>query len=158
MSESIPISKQGYEKLKKELEDLKKQRPQITQAIKEAREEGDLKENAGYDAAKERQGLVEAKISQIESRMAKFQVIDLNEMGGDKVAFGATVELMDLETDEIKRYTLLGPDESDVKQGTISIQAPLARALLGKQEGDEVKVHVPKGLVEYEILSVEYKH
>lgn len=157
MSETIPISKQGYAKLRQELEELKNQRPEVIQAIKEAREEGDLRENAGYDAAKDRQGLLEAKISQIESRMPKFEVIDLDEMGGEKVAFGATVELVNIDTEETKVYTLLGPDESDVQRGTISVLAPLARALLGKEEGDEVKVSVPKGTVEYEIISVEYK-
>ncbi|MFP4169139.1 MAG: transcription elongation factor GreA [Desulfonatronovibrionaceae bacterium] len=156
MSTSIPISKQGFAKLKQELEELKKQRPEITQAIKEAREEGDLRENAGYDAAKERQGLLEAKITQIESRMPNFQVIDLDKMGGSRVAFGATVEIVNVETEENKRYTLLGPDESNVEKGTISIQAPLARALLGKEEGDEVEVNAPIGKVEYEIVSVEY--
>jgi len=157
MSNSIPISKQGFSKLKKELEELKSQRPEITQAIKEAREEGDLRENAGYDAAKERQGLLEAKITQIESRIPQFQVIDLDEMGGDKVAFGATVEIMNTDTEETKIYTILGADESDVSRGTISVQAPLARALLGKEEGDEVEVNAPKGKMEYEIISVEYK-
>ncbi|MFO7817374.1 MAG: transcription elongation factor GreA [Thermodesulfobacteriota bacterium] len=157
MSNTIPISKQGFTKLKKELEELKSQRPEVTQAIKEAREEGDLRENAGYDAAKERQGFLEAKITQIESRIPQFQVIDLDEMGGDKVAFGATVEIMNTDTEETKIYTILGADESDVSKGTISIQAPLARALLGKEEGDEVEVNAPKGKMEYEIISVEYK-
>ncbi len=135
---------------------MKNQRPEITQAIKEAREEGDLRENAGYDAAKERQGMLEAKISQIESRIPLFQVIDLDEMGGEKVAFGATVEIMNTDTEETKRYTILGPDESDADKGTISIRAPLAKALLGKEEGDEVIVEAPKGNVEYEIICIEY--
>ena len=155
---TIPISIQGFENLKQELEDLKAERPAVIQAIKEAREEGDLKENAGYDAARERQGMLEAKINYIESRLPQLNVIDLKTMGGDKVLFGATVELEDLDTEEKKVYTLLGPDEADHAKGEISVQSPVGRALLGKEEGDDVVVDAPRGKIEYEILSVTFKY
>jgi len=107
---SIPISQEGYRLMKKELENLKKQRPEVSEAIRLAREEGDLKENGGYHAARERQGMMEARINFIESRMAKYNVIDMKALGGEKISFGATVELEDVETGDKKRYTLLGPD------------------------------------------------
>ena len=153
---SIPISVQGYRRLEKELERLKQERPAIIQAIKEAREEGDLSENAAYDAARERQGMLEAKIGHIESRMAQFQVIDINTMAGDKVIFGATVEVEDLDTGERKVYTLLGPDEADHTKGSISIQSPVGRALLGKEVGDEISVDAPRGRISYELLSIRF--
>jgi len=152
----IPISVEGYKRLEKELEDLKKERPAVIQAIKEAREEGDLRENAGYDAARERQGMLEARISHIESRMIRFEVIDIDTLQGEKAIFGATVTLEDMESGEQKTYTLLGPDEADHTKGTISIESPVGRALLGKQEGDEISVQVPKGRVEYEIMAVSF--
>ncbi|ACV68731.1 transcription elongation factor GreA [Desulfohalobium retbaense] len=155
--DTIPISVEGFEKLKQELENLKKERPEVIQAIKEAREEGDLRENAGYDAARERQGMLEARITYIESRLPQCNVIDLDTMGGDKVAFGATVEIEDMETEEVKRYTLLGPDEANVDQGSISVFSPLAKALLGKRVGDEAIVNAPRGRIEYEVLSIEFK-
>lgn len=151
-----PISIQGFQKLKQELEELKKQRPEVIQAIKEAREEGDLRENAGYDAAKEKQGMLEARIRHLESRLPCCDVIDINSMSGDKVAFGATVEISDLETGETKRFTLLGPDEADYKSGSISVHSPLAKALLGKEEGEEAIVNAPRGQIEYEIVSVRF--
>jgi transcription elongation factor GreA len=156
MSSRIPISIDGFKRLEKELEELKKERPAIIQAIKEAREEGDLRENAGYDAARERQGLLEARISHIESRMIRFDVIDIDALQSDKVVFGATVTVEDLETGDSKTYTLLGPDEADHTKGTISIESPVGRALLGKYEGDEISVQVPRGRVDYEILSVNF--
>ncbi|CCO23480.1 transcription elongation factor GreA [Maridesulfovibrio hydrothermalis] len=154
---NIPISKEGYEKLKKELNDLKKERPEIIQAIKEAREEGDLKENGGYHAARERQGMLEAKINYIESRIPQFNVIDIATLGGPKITFGATVELEDIETGDEKVYTIMGPDESDFKKGIISIESPVGKALLGKEEGDEVIVNAPRGKIEYGIVSVTFK-
>jgi len=153
---SIPISVEGFRQLEKELERLKQERPAIVQAIKEAREEGDLSENAGYDAARERQGMLEAKIAHIESRMAQFQVIDINTMGGDKVIFGATVELEDLDTGETRVYTLLGPDEADYAKGSISIASPVGRALLGKEAGDEIAVDAPRGRISYELVSIRF--
>ena len=153
---SIPISVEGYRQLEKELERLKQERPLVIQAIKEAREEGDLSENAGYDAARERQGMLEAKITHIESRMAQFQVIDINTMGGDKAIFGATVELEDLDTGKTKVYTLLGPDEADYANGSISILSPVGSALLGKEVGDEITVDVPRGRISYALLSIRF--
>ena len=152
----IPISVEGFKRLEKELEDLKKERPAIIQAIKEAREEGDLKENAGYDAARERQGMLEARISHIESRMIRFDVIDIDTLQSDKVIFGSTVTLEDMETGDQKTYTLLGPDEADHTKGTISIESPVGRAMLGKQEGDEISVQIPRGRVDYKIVSVSF--
>jgi transcription elongation factor GreA len=154
---SIPISVEGFKKLEKELEALKKERPAIIESIKAAREEGDLRENAGYDAARERQGMLEARIKYIESRMASFNVIDLATMGGDKVCFGATVEVEDLDSGESKRFTLLGPDEADFANGSVSVLSPVGRALLGKEEGDEVVVKAPKGTIRYEIVSFTFQ-
>ena len=153
---SIPITPKGFKKLMDELEQLKKERPAVIQAIKEAREEGDLRENAGYEAARERQGMLEARINYIESRLPQFDVIDLNTLGGEKVIFGATVEIEDVDTGESKTYTLLGPDEAEPNRGSISILSPVGRALLGKTEGDEVTVDVPRGRVQYEIVSIEF--
>ncbi len=157
--ESIPISKEGYERVKQELERLKKERPEVIQAIKEAREEGDLSENAGYDAARERQGMLEAKITYIESRMPSFNVVDLRDVGGDKVIFGATVNLCDLDTEEERAYTLAGPDETDFiakDKGAISVFSPVGRALLGKEVGDEVTVDAPRGKIIYEITGLAF--
>ncbi len=153
---NIPISKEGYAQLENELERLKSERPQIIQAIKEAREEGDLKENAGYDAARERQGMTEARITYIESRMGLFQIIDLDDLESDKVIFGATVEVEDVDTGESKNFTLLGPDEANFSNGSISVLSPVGKALLGKEEGDEVTVEIPRGRVTYEIVSVKF--
>ncbi|TVQ98621.1 MAG: transcription elongation factor GreA [Desulfovibrionales bacterium] len=156
--DSIPISIEGFRKLELELDRLKQERPEVIEAIKVAREEGDLRENAGYEAARERQGMLEAKIKYIESRMAQFNVIDRKTLGGSRAAFGATVELEDLDTEEIKKYTLLGPDEADPNEGSISIASPVGRALLGKEEGDEVLVEAPRGKIRYEIISVSYQN
>jgi transcription elongation factor GreA len=153
---SIPISQEGYKLMKKELDELKKQRPEVSEAIRLAREEGDLKENGGYHAARERQGMMEARINFIESRMHKYNVIDMKALGGDKISFGATVELEDVETGEQKRYTLLGPDETGFCKGGVSILSPVGQALLGKSEGDEVVIIVPRGRVEYEVLNIEF--
>lgn len=153
---SIPISVQGFKQLEVELDRLKKERPDVIQAIKEAREEGDLSENAGYDAARERQGMLEARIQYIESRMAQFNVIDLDKLSGEHVIFGATVVIEDVETAEQKTFTLLGPDEADFAKGTISVQSPVARAMLGKEEGDEIVVEAPRGKIHYEIVSIDF--
>ncbi len=154
---SIPISVQGFKKLEHELENLKQERPIVIQAIKEAREEGDLKENAGYDAAREKQGMLEARINYIESRLPLYTVVDLDTLDGEKVIFGATVKVEDVDSGEQKFFTLLGADESDYATGSISISSPVGQALLGKEEGDEVTVDVPKGRITYEILSIEFK-
>jgi transcription elongation factor GreA len=152
----IPISKQGFEKIKKELEELKAQRPAIIQAIKEAREEGDLSENAGYDAARERQGMLEARITYINSRMPLFDVLDLDTLGGNRAIFGSTVVVEDIDTEETRRFTLLGPDDADHKNGSISVLSPMGMALLGKEVGDEAIVDAPRGRIEYEVISVEF--
>lgn len=154
---NIPISKQGYKKLEEELERLKKERPEIIQAIKEAREEGDLRENAGYDAARERQGMAEARIKYIESRLGLYQVIDLDKLSGEKAIFGATVEVEDVDTGERREFTILGPDEAEPAKGSISYLSPVGQALLGKEAGDEVAISIPKGKVTYEILDVVFK-
>lgn len=157
MEENIPISVQGLTLVKNELERLKKERPEIIQAIKEAREEGDLSENAGYHAARERQGMLEAKITYFESRMPRFTVVDLTQIRSDSVVYGATVVLEDVETGETKEYTILGPDETDYVKGSISVFSPVGRALLGRQEGDEITVDAPRGKLSYEIMKVEYR-
>ena len=154
---SIPISVQGYKKLEEELARLKSERPAIIQAIKEAREEGDLRENAGYDAARERQGMAEARIKYIESRMALYQVIDLDTLRGDKVIFGATVEMENVDNGETKTYTILGPDEADPTKGSISFLSPVGQALLSREVGDEVSVEIPRGRVTYEITGITFK-
>ena len=153
---SIPISQEGYRLMKKELENLKKQRPEVSEAIRLAREEGDLRENGGYHAARERQGMMEARINFIEGRIARYNVIDMKKLGGEKISFGATVELEDVESGEKKRYTLLGPDETGFCKGSVSILSPVGQALLGKQVGDEVVIIVPRGRVEYEVLGIEF--
>ena len=153
---SIPISIQGYKKLELELDRLKKERPAVIQAIKEAREEGDLKENAGYDAARERQGFLEARIGYIESKMPEFNVVDINTLHSDKIIFGATATVVDLDTDEEKAFTLLGADEADFSNGSISINSPVGKALLGREVGDEISIDIPKGRVTYEVLSIEF--
>lgn len=157
--ESIPISVEGFERVKQELERLKKERPAVIQAIKEAREEGDLSENAGYDAARERQGMLEAKITYIESRMARFNVVNPAQLGGEKIIFGATIRLVDLDTDLERVYTLVGPDESDFlpkEKNAISVFSPVGRALLGKEEGDDVSVDAPRGRINYEVIEVRF--
>ena len=152
----IPISIQGYKKLEEELAQLKIERPALIQAIKEAREEGDLRENAGYDAARERQGMAEARIKYIESRMALYQVVDLDKLSGDKVIFGSTVEVEDVDSGETRTFTILGPDEAEPAKGSISFLSPVGQALLGREEGDEITVDIPRGRVTYEILAIKF--
>ncbi len=154
---SNPISVQGYKKLVDELEKLKKERPIVIRAIMEAREEGDLRENAAYDASRERQGMLEARINYIEALLPQLTVIDLSELSGEKVIFGATVHLIDVDTEEEREYTLLGQEEADYSRGSISISSPVGRALLGHKAGDEVTVRVPRGLITYEIMDIEFK-
>jgi transcription elongation factor GreA len=154
--DSIPISVEGFRQLERELERLKKERPAVILAIKEAREEGDLRENAGYDAARERQGMLEARINFIESRMPRFNVIDLATLGGEQITFGATVEIEDVDTGDVKKYTLLGPDEAEPSKGSISLLSPVGQALLGKYEGDEIVVDAPRGKINYEIVSIAF--
>ena len=153
--ERIPITLEGFTKLKAELEKLKTvESPAVIEAIQEARGHGDLSENAEYDAAKERQGFIEARINELESKMSRFDVIDISKMSGDKITFGATVTLENVDSGEKKVYTIVGPDESDITKGKVSILSPLARAILGKKAGDDAIVQAPGGEIEYEIIKV----
>ena len=153
-----PMTVQGARALEDELKHLKTElRPQITQAIAEARELGDLKENAEYHAAREQQGMVEAGIRDIEGRLQNAQVIDVTALPHTgKVIFGTTVEIANIETDETVTYQIVGDDEADIKQGKLSVGSPIARALIGKEEGDVVLVKTPGGDVEYEIVAVRH--
>jgi transcription elongation factor GreA len=155
---TIPITKRGAEMLKDELHRLKTvERPAVIAAIAEARAQGDLSENADYDAAKDRQGFIEGRIQEIEGKLSVAQVIDPSAVdGGGKVVFGATVELEDEESGDAVKYQIVGEDEADLKQGLINISSPIARALIGKEEGDSVDVATPGGRRSYEILSVRY--
>lgn len=148
----------GYERLQSELKVLKSvERPAVIQAISEAREHGDLSENAEYHAAKERQGWIETRVVELEDKLARADVIDVSALSGDSVKFGATVVLADEDTDEESEYQIVGADESDIKAGRLSITAPLARALIGKSVGDSVEVTTPGGTKAYEIVSVNYR-
>lgn len=153
-----PMTVKGAEKLREELQQLKTvARPGVIKAIAEARAHGDLRENAEYHAAREQQGFIEGRIAEIESKLANAQVIDVtNVNAGGRVVFGATVEAMNVDTDEEVRYQIVGDDEADIKQGLISVNSPIARALIGKVEGDVVTVHTPAGAKEFEVLAVEY--
>jgi transcription elongation factor GreA len=154
----IPLTARGAEKLQKELKELKSvARPRVIKAIAEARAHGDLKENAEYHAARDQQGFIEARIRDIEHKLAHAQVIDVTQLdAGGKVVFGATVELLDEESGKEVRYQIVGEDEADIKAGRVSITSPIARALIGKQEGDVVALRTPGGDRSYEILAVEY--
>lgn len=147
----------GAQKLREELHRLKEERPKISREIGIAREHGDLSENAEYHAAKERQGLVEARLKDIEDKLARAEVIDPTKLSGDRVRFGATVTLTNLDSDEESTYQIVGADEADINQGLISVSAPLARALIGKSIGDEVVVQLPAGTRRYEIGDITFK-
>ncbi len=153
-----PMTKRGADKLRKELEELKTvARPRIIKAIAEARAHGDLRENAEYHAAREEQGFTEGRIAEIEHKLSHAQIIDVTQVdAGGRVVFGATVELLNLDTDEEVRYQIVGEDEADIKQGLVSIRSPIARALIGKLEGEEVEVQTPSGRQDYELLAVQY--
>lgn len=153
-----PMTAEGAQKLREELQRLKfTERPRITNAIAEARALGDLKENAEYHAAREQQSFTEGRIAEIESKLATAEIIDVTKVNPQgRVVFGATVELMNLGTDEEVKYRIVGEDEADIKAGLVSINSPVARALIGKREGDTVSVQVPSGAVEYEVLAVLY--
>jgi len=154
----VPLTARGAEQLKEELRRLKsEERPKIVEAIATARAHGDLKENAEYHAAKEQQGLVEARIRDIEAKLANAQIIDVTALNPDgKVVFGATVHLVDTADGSETRYQIVGEDEADIKAGLLSVGSPIARAIIGKREGDEVEVTAPGGKRTYEIASVEY--
>lgn len=154
----VPMTVVGEQRLREELNQLKGvERPRVINAIAEAREHGDLKENAEYHAAREQQGFIEGRIQEIESKLSLAQVIDVTRMPKTgKVIFGVTVELINLDNDEEVRYQIVGEDEADIKAGKISVTSPIARALIGKEEGDVALVRTPGGEVEYEISSVEH--
>jgi transcription elongation factor GreA len=153
--ETIPFTKAGYEALKEEVRHLKMvERPEVIKAIAEARAHGDLSENAEYEAAKERQGFVEGKISDLEHKLAHADVIDPKTVNTDSAVFGCTVVLENLDTEEEVSYQLVGPDESDISEGKISVSSPLGRAIVGKKVGDELVVQAPGGKREYEVIDI----
>ncbi|GAA4345350.1 transcription elongation factor GreA [Variovorax defluvii] len=158
MANTIPITKKGAEKLREELQRLKSvDRPAVITAIAEARAQGDLSENADYDAAKERQGWIEGRIKQIEGMLSNAQIIDPAELdAGGRIVFGSTVELEDEKTGEALKYQIVGEDEADLKLGLINVSSPIARALIGKEEGDTAEVQAPGGVKRYEIVGVSY--
>lgn len=153
-----PMTSKGAQRLREELEHLKSvKRPEVINAIAEARAHGDLKENAEYHAAREQQSFIEGRIKQLESELSHAEIIDITKLlAGTKIVFGATVTLADTETDEEKRYQIVGDLEADIKMGLIAISSPLARALIGKLEGDSVTIDAPAGQREYEVVSVAY--
>ena len=154
----VPMTVRGHELLQEELKRLKSvERPQVIQAISEARAHGDLKENAEYHAAKEQQGFIEGRIKECEGKLSNLQVIDVTEVNANgKIVFGCTVELLDVSNDAETVYKIVGEDEADIKQGLISFTSPIARALIGKNEGDEIIFSAPGGEKEYEVISVSY--
>jgi transcription elongation factor GreA len=155
---TIPITTRGAEKLKVELHRLKTvDRPGVIQAISEARAQGDLSENAEYDAAKDRQGFIEGRIRELEGKLAAAQIIDPSTLdAGGRVVFGCTVELEEEDSGEKVRYQIVGEDEADLKQGLINVSSPIARALIGKETGDTAEVQAPGGIKRYEIVAVQY--
>jgi len=153
--ERTPITKEGYERLKKELENLERiERYKVIKAIEEARAHGDLSENAEYHAAKERQGHLEARIHYLQAKLANADVISCEDQSCDRVVFGVRVKLTNIDTTEEVTYQLVGPDESDVQAGRISVTSPLGRALIGKNQGDEVEVRTPAGLRNFEVIEI----
>ncbi|GIL17420.1 MAG: transcription elongation factor GreA [Oligoflexia bacterium] len=156
--DKMPITVQGKIALEAELKRLvHEERPAVIKAIEEARAQGDISENAEYDAAKERQAMIEGRIAELQNKIATAEVVNPAEIKSDRVVFGATVSLQDVDDDSKVAYQIVGIDEADVKKGKISIMSPLARALIGKKSGDVVTVNSPKGDKEYEILKFEYK-
>ncbi len=155
---TIPLTLRGAELLKEELHRLKTvERPAVINAIAEARAQGDLSENAEYDAARERQAFVEGRIAEVESKLSNAQIIDPKTLDADgRVVFGATVVLKDLDSDAQVTYQIVGDDEADIKTGRISVSSPIARALIGKFEGDDVEVQAPGGIRSYEVIEVRY--
>ena len=156
--QKIPMTAEGHKALDEELKHLKSvERPAVIAAISEAREHGDLSENAEYHAAKERQGWIEGRVQELEDKIARAQVIDVSKMSGTQVKFGATVTVVDEDTDQESTYKIVGDDEADVKSGKISLSSPIARAMINKEEGDVVEVNAPGGVKSYEIFKVEWK-
>ena len=158
MTDKVPMTLQGCQRLEEELRHLRsEERPAVIKAIAEAREHGDLSENAEYTAARERQSFIEGRIQEIEDKLGRSEVIDVSKLSGNAVKFGATVVLVDQDSDEEVKYQIVGEDEADIKSGRLSITAPLARALIGKQVNDSVEVSTPKGAKSYEIVKVMFK-
>jgi transcription elongation factor GreA len=158
MTEKIPMTMSGFERLEAELRPLKSvERPAVVKAIAEAREHGDLSENAEYHAARERQSFIEGRIQDLEDKISRADVIDVSKLSGKVIKFGATVTLRDEDTDEDVTYQIVGQDESDIKDGRLSITAPLARALIGKTVKDTVEVNTPGGSKSYKVMKVVYK-
>lgn len=154
----MPMTAEGAERLRRQLDELKSvERPRVIQALAEARAHGDLSENAEYHAARERQGFIEGRIATIEEALAIAEIIDVTKIDAEgKIVFGATIELFNLDTEQEVRYQIVGEMEADISQGLLSVTAPIARAMIGKEEGDEFQVDAPGGIVEYEVLSVAY--
>jgi transcription elongation factor GreA len=153
----IPMTAEGFSRLEEELRHLKSiERPAVIRAIAEAREHGDLSENAEYHAARERQSFIEGRLAELEDKIARAEIIDPKKLSGKQVMFGATVTLVDEDTDEKAKYQIVGPDESDISSGRISISSPLARALIGKSVGDSAEVSTPGGTKSYEIVKVAF--
>jgi len=157
MVNKIPMTPEGHARLSAELKRLKnEERPAVIKAIAAAREHGDLSENAEYHAARERQGFIEGRVMELEDKLARAEVIDVTNLSGSKVVFGARVKLVDEETDEEIAYRIVGPEEAEIQQGLLSINSPLAQALLGKESGDSVEVTTPRGVRYFEILEVGF--
>ncbi len=154
----MPMTAEGAERLRRQLDELKSvERPRVIQALAEARAHGDLSENAEYHAARERQGFIEGRIATIEEALAIAEIIDVTKIDADgKIVFGATIELFNLDTGQEVRYQIVGEMEADIGRGLLSVTAPIARAMIGKEEGDVIQVDAPGGTVEYEVLSVAY--
>ena len=153
-----PITKKGYEALKAELDRLRKiERPKVIEAIAEARGHGDLSENAEYDAAKERQGFIEARIAELERKMADARIVEIAGRTSETIVFGATVVVVEQESQQKKQYMLVGQDEADLKDGKISVQSPVGRALIGKRVGELVEVKTTARVVEYEVLEIRFE-
>jgi transcription elongation factor GreA len=156
--EKVPMTSEGYSSLDEELKRLKSvERPSVIAAISEARSHGDLSENAEYHAAKERQGWIEGRIAEIEDKISRAQVIDVSKLSGKQVKFGATVTVVDEDTEKEDRYQIVGEHEADVKKGRVSVTSPIARSLIGKETGDVVEVNTPGGVKAYEITAVEWR-
>ncbi|MEM6623509.1 MAG: transcription elongation factor GreA [Pseudomonadota bacterium] len=155
--EKIPMTRKGYERLTGELKTLKEiERPAVIKAISEAREHGDLSENAEYHSARERQSFIEGRIQELEGSLGRADVIDPGKMTGETIKFSATVEIVDEDTDEEKTYQIVGEAEADLDNGKLNLRSPLARALIGKEAGDQIEVTTPGGSRAYEVLSVKY--
>jgi transcription elongation factor GreA len=154
--EKFQITKQGYDKLRIEVENLKNERPKIIRAIAEARDHGDLKENVEYHAARERQGLIEAMLADLEDKLSRSEVIDISQLSGNKVKFGATVKLENLDNGKIVTYKIVSDYEADIDNGMISNFSPVARGLMDKVVGDEIEIKTPGGLSNYEIIEIKF--